>query len=60
MDAIAVRAVGAEGGAAGVIGADAADEAEVPAEFEAVTVKVYDVPFVKPVMEHAVVETVQK
>ena len=39
---------GALAGAAGVTGADAAEVAPVPTEFVAVTVNVYDAPFVRP------------
>jgi hypothetical protein len=47
--------VGAPGIVAGVIAADWRDVAPVPAAFVARTLNVYDVPFVKPVIEHDVV-----
>jgi hypothetical protein len=47
---IAVTDTGASGTVAGVTGLDAADGKLVPAEFVAVTVKVYAVPFASPVM----------
>jgi hypothetical protein len=47
--AVAVTPVGAPGAAAGVTALDAADAGPVPAEFVAVTVNVYAVPFVSPV-----------
>lgn len=40
--------VGASGALAGVTALDAAEAADVPTAFEPVTVKVYDVPLVKP------------
>ena len=46
---IAVPMVGAPGTVAGVTAFEAADGAPVPTKFVAVTVKVYDVPFVRPV-----------
>jgi hypothetical protein len=42
--------VGALGGVEGVIAFDGADAGEVPLAFVAVTVKVYVVPMVSPVM----------
>ena len=47
--AVAVTDVGAPGTVAGVTALDAADAGLVPRAFVAVTVKVYAVPFVKPV-----------
>jgi hypothetical protein len=47
--AVAVTDVGASGVVAGVTAADAALAGESPAVFVATTVKVYAVPFVKPV-----------
>ena len=47
--ATAVTVVGAEGSPAGVTLFDGDDAALVPTPLVAVTVKVYDVPFVKPV-----------
>jgi hypothetical protein len=49
---------GAVGTPAGVTPLEAADDAEVPAALVAVTVKVYDVPLVKPVTVHEVVADV--
>ena len=46
---VAVPMVGAPGTVTGVTAFEAADAAPVPAELVAVTVKVYDVPFVRPV-----------
>ena len=49
--AVAVTLVGAPGavaGATGVTAFDAADGTDVPTAFVAVTVNVYDVPFVRP------------
>jgi hypothetical protein len=48
--AVAGPIVGAPGTVAGVTALDAAEALPVPAEFVAVTVKVYDVPFVRPIM----------
>jgi len=53
--AVAVTPVGAAGRSAGTIAFDAADAALVPIAFVAVTVNVYDVPFVRPVTVVAVV-----
>ena len=47
--AVAVPIVGAPGMVAGVIEFEADEAGPVPAEFVAVTVKVYAVPFVSPV-----------
>jgi hypothetical protein len=55
----AVTPVGADGVVYGVAGADAAEDDEVPAEFVAVTVKVYAVPFVRPVTVQESVAVVQ-
>jgi hypothetical protein len=49
-DTVAVRLVGAAGGAFGVTGVEAADAGPVPAKFVAVTVKVYAWPLVRPVI----------
>jgi hypothetical protein len=49
LPAVAVPIVGAPGTVAGVTELDEADAVLVPAAFVAVTVKVYAVPFVKPV-----------
>ena len=38
------------GGGCGVTGAEAADSAELPIEFDDATLKVYEVPFVSPVL----------
>ena len=46
--AVALTLVGASGRVIGVTALDAADAAEVPAAFVAVTVNVYAVPLVKP------------
>lgn len=48
--ATAFTAVGAPGGPVGVAGFEGVDGAEVPAALVAVTVTVYAVPFVKPVI----------
>jgi hypothetical protein len=48
--AVAVTPVGAPGTPAGVIEFDAVDVTLVPIAFVAVTVKVYAVPFVKPLI----------
>jgi hypothetical protein len=50
---VAVTPVGAPGAAAGSTLADASDSAEAPDPFVAVTLKVYEVPFVRPVTAHA-------
>jgi hypothetical protein len=44
----ALTPLGAAGGPAGVTGAEAGDGAPVPLAFEALTVKVYVVPLVRP------------
>jgi hypothetical protein len=49
---VAVPIVGAPGSVAGVTEADAADEIPDPVAFVADTVKVYAVPFVRPVTVH--------
>jgi hypothetical protein len=49
---VAVPIVGAPGTVAGVTEADALDKPDVPAEFVAVVLKKYVVPFVKPVTTH--------
>ena len=49
---VAVPIVGAPGTVAGVTEADALDKPDVPAEFVAVVLKKYVVPFVKPVTVH--------
>ena len=46
---VAVPMVGAPGTVAGITAFEAADAAPVPTELVAVTVKVYDVPLVRPV-----------
>ena len=51
--------MGAPGTVAGTPAEDASDAAPVPDEFVAVTVNVYDVPFVRPVIRQEVVELVQ-
>jgi hypothetical protein len=48
LPAVAVTAVGAPGTAAGVTAFEAVDAGPVPNEVVAVTVNVYDVPFVRP------------
>ena len=50
LPAVAVPMVGAPGTVAGVTLLDAADAAPVPTLFVAVTVKVYAVPLVRPVI----------
>ena len=55
----AKTAVGAPGAVAGIAAADATDAAPLPAEFVAVTVNVYDVPFVRPVTTQEVDALVQ-
>jgi len=47
-------APGVSGGATGVTGSEATDDEEVPSEFVAVAVNVYDVPLVKPFATHDV------
>jgi hypothetical protein len=47
----AVTLVGAPGTVAGVTALEASDAEELPTAFVAITVKVYAVPFVKPVTE---------
>jgi len=49
---VAVPIVGAPGTVAGVTEADAVDKLDVPAEFVAVALNVYAVPFVNPVTTH--------
>jgi hypothetical protein len=49
LPAVAVAVVGALGGAAGVTALEGLDGSPVPTELVAVTVNVYDVPFVSPV-----------
>jgi len=49
---VADTAVGAPGAVAGTAAAEAIDAAEVPEAFVAVTLNVYEVPFVKPVIVH--------
>ncbi len=49
---VAVPIVGAPGTVAGVTEADAVDKPDVPAEFVAVVLNVYAVPFVNPVTTH--------
>ena len=51
--------VGAVGTPAGVTALEAPDAVEVPAALVAVTVKVYDVPLVRPLTVHDVVAVVQ-
>jgi hypothetical protein len=51
---VAVIEVGAVGVPAGVTAEDAVDASEFPTEFTATTVKVYGVPFVRPVTSHEV------
>ena len=51
---IALTAVGAPGTVAGTTAADADEAAPVPDAFVAVTVNVYEVPFVRPVTVHEV------
>ena len=55
---VAVPIVGAPGTVAGVTEADALDKPDVPAEFVAVVLIVYAVPFVKPVTAHELAGTV--
>ncbi len=54
LPGVAMAPVGAAGTGTGVVAPDAVDAVEVPAEFVAVTVKVYAVPFVRPVTTHEV------
>ena len=49
---VAVPIVGAPGTVTGVTEVDAVDKLDVPAEFVAVVLKKYGVPFVKPVTAH--------
>ena len=49
LPAVAVPIVGAPGTVLGVTGLDAAEAGLLPAAFVATTVKVYAVPFVRPV-----------
>jgi acyl-coenzyme A thioesterase PaaI-like protein len=56
---VALTAVGAPGTVDGVAAAEAIEAAPVPETFVAVTVNVYDVPFVRPVTVHDVVAVVQ-
>ena len=51
---VAVTDVGAPGVVAGIAPAEATDATPVPAEFVALTVNVYEVPFVRPVTVHEV------
>ena len=51
--------VGATGGPIGMTEVDATDTAPVPAELVAVTVNVYEMPFVRPVTAHEVVAVAQ-
>ena len=55
---VAVTNVGAPGAVAGTAAPEAADATPVPAEFVAVTVNVYEVPFVRPTTVHVVVGAV--
>jgi hypothetical protein len=55
---VALTAVGAAGTVDGVTAADAAEATPVPLAFVAVTVNVYEVPFVNPVTAHDVVAVV--
>ena len=52
LPAIAVTPVGAPGPAIGVTAVEAADAAELPTPLVATTLKVYAVPFVRPVTVH--------
>ena len=52
LTSVAVPIVGASGTVAGVTELDAVDKLDVPAEFVAVVLKKYVVPFVKPVITH--------
>ena len=49
LPAVPATDVGAPGGAAGVTEPDAVETVPVPATFDALTLNVYGVPFVKPV-----------
>ena len=49
LPAVGVRPVGGSGTVIGVVLFEAADAAPIPTELVAVTVNVYDVPFVRPV-----------
>ncbi|CAB4950399.1 unannotated protein [freshwater metagenome] len=55
---VAVTDVGAPGAVAGMAPAEATDAGPVPNEFVAVTVNVYEVPFVRPTTAHEVVGAV--
>jgi hypothetical protein len=50
LPGVADTEVGASGTVAGVTGEDAKESAELPTLFVATTVKVYGVPFVRPVI----------
>ena len=54
---VAVTPVGAPGTVDGTAAADALDAEPVPTEFVAVTVNVYEVPFVRPVIVHGFTNT---
>jgi len=56
--AVAETLVGAPGTADGTTAEDGAEAALVPFAFVAVTVKVYEVPFVRPITVHEVVDVV--
>ena len=56
VPAVAVALLGAPGTVFGITAAEGEDAGLVPWEFVAVTVKVYEVPFVKPVTTQEVVE----
>ena len=58
LTSVAVPIVGASGTVAGVTELDAVDKLDVPAEFVAVVLKKYVVPFVKPVITHELAGTV--
>jgi hypothetical protein len=55
---VALTAVGAPGTVDGVTAAEAVEAAPVPDTFVAVTVNVYEVPFVRPATVHEVVAVV--
>jgi len=55
---VALTAVGAPGTVEGTTAADALEAAPVPEAFVAVTLNVYDVPFVNPATVHEVVAVV--
>ena len=55
---VALTEVGAPGTVDGVTAADAVEAAPVPDTFVAVTVNVYEVPFVRPATVHEVVAVV--